>query len=486
LANVIHPHVAVKTAVALSIGLWVVGSRSVSAADQPAAPEPAFDAAGAGEGERDELGLTPADYAASLDYDTTYDDAVAQAYDDGYSEDASLTFHDTLAPYGRWVDDPAYGQVWVPAASIVGQDFSPYATNGDWVDTEYGWTWVSGWTWGWGPFHYGRWTTIDGHGWAWVPGTIWGPAWVAWRAGAGCVGWAPLPPRGVALGTPLGAHSPWRFVGASSFGKSHAVYLPTSAVPRVFGQMSVVSNARRIGTGRTAVTVNVGPSLRGWAAAGAGAARLASVAPGVLPRVAVQPRSGLAIERRAWVRAGVTRQLAFPPAATATVVRGGVTRGSLGLLGRPARPSPTMTGRGPVGPARSFVGATPAFDRTAGGHVAVPAEHSFLGRPPSGGSYGSYVPLSRRSASFAPPAVTPASPAPVWRSSAPRFAAPTAPFTAPTAPFTAPTAGFTAPTGGFTGSVPSSGGARSAFGGGPARSFGGGHPSFRGSGGHRR
>src|SRR5262249_44023310 len=32
------------------------------------------------------------------------------------------------------------------------------------------------------------------YGWIWVPRTEWAPAWVAWRSGAGYVGWAPLPP----------------------------------------------------------------------------------------------------------------------------------------------------------------------------------------------------------------------------------------------------------------------------------------------------
>ena len=159
----------------------------VSAAAPPA-PEAAAPTVPASDEEVDDAGLTTADYAAAIDYDVSYDDDVAQSYDDGYDPRAYEQFHDTLAPYGMWVDDPAYGQVWVPSPSVVGDDFSPYATNGDWTDSEYGWTWVSGWTWGWAPFHYGRWTTIANRGWAWVPGTIWGPSWVSWRVGAGCVG----------------------------------------------------------------------------------------------------------------------------------------------------------------------------------------------------------------------------------------------------------------------------------------------------------
>ena len=82
--------------------------------------------------------------------------------------------------------------------------FSPYATGGHFALTEYGWTWVSDWNWGWAPFHYGRWITRAGR-WSWVPGSMWGPAWVSWRSGGGYVGWSPLPPRGVRLAGGYGA-----------------------------------------------------------------------------------------------------------------------------------------------------------------------------------------------------------------------------------------------------------------------------------------
>ena len=55
---------------------------------------------------------------------------------------------------GRWQDDPAYGQVWVPAAD---PGWAPYRV-GRWVWIDYyGWTWVSADPWGWAPYHYGRW-----------------------------------------------------------------------------------------------------------------------------------------------------------------------------------------------------------------------------------------------------------------------------------------------------------------------------------------
>ncbi len=100
-------------------------------------------------------------------------------------------FYDELAPYGDWVRDVRYGYIWLPA---VDQSFHPYSTDGHWVMTEYGNTWVSYYDWGWAPFHYGRWIHEDFYGWAWIPDYEWGPAWVDWRSGGGYYGWAPMAP----------------------------------------------------------------------------------------------------------------------------------------------------------------------------------------------------------------------------------------------------------------------------------------------------
>ncbi|MDP9047125.1 MAG: hypothetical protein M3N14_03250, partial [Bacteroidota bacterium] len=100
-------------------------------------------------------------------------------------------FYDYLQPYGTWVEDPEYGDVWVPE---VAEDFRPYASRGHWVLTDYGNVWVSGYPWGWATFHYGRWRYDDFYGWEWIPGNEWAPAWVRWRHGGGYYGWAPLMP----------------------------------------------------------------------------------------------------------------------------------------------------------------------------------------------------------------------------------------------------------------------------------------------------
>ena len=69
-------------------------------------------------------------------------------------------FYDQLSPYGQWVEYPGYSYVWIPDA---GPDFSPYATQGHWVLTNFGWTWVSDYPWGWAPGSSRSWAraTLD-------------------------------------------------------------------------------------------------------------------------------------------------------------------------------------------------------------------------------------------------------------------------------------------------------------------------------------
>jgi hypothetical protein len=102
------------------------------------------------------------------------------------------TFYDNLSPYGEWVSDPEYGDVWVPNEA---GNFRPYGSRGHWVMTDVGNTWVSDDPWGWACYHYGRWTYDAYYGWVWIPGYEWAPAWVTWRYGGGYSGWAPLGPN---------------------------------------------------------------------------------------------------------------------------------------------------------------------------------------------------------------------------------------------------------------------------------------------------
>ncbi len=124
--------------------------------------------------------------------------------------DPAIVGVDDLQPYGRWDDDPTYGQVWVPNEPA---SWTPYR-NGQWVwEDGYGWTWVGDEPWGWAPYHYGSWYRSM-YGWAWYPprpaayAPVWQPAMVAFLGfnignvsigiGFGSpgydVGWVPLAP----------------------------------------------------------------------------------------------------------------------------------------------------------------------------------------------------------------------------------------------------------------------------------------------------
>ncbi|HEY0840345.1 MAG TPA: DUF6600 domain-containing protein, partial [Vulgatibacter sp.] len=126
-------------------------------------------------------------------------------------------FYRDLSPYGRWVDTPEYGYVFVPEAQFETTGWRPYLF-GQWVWTEYGWTWASSEPFGWATYHYGRWTFSPALGWCWIPGFTWGPAWVAWRFGAAAIGWAPLYPGFIFAGPdfPFFADD-WLFISPTFF-----------------------------------------------------------------------------------------------------------------------------------------------------------------------------------------------------------------------------------------------------------------------------
>lgn len=151
-------------------------------------------------------------------------------------------FYQELAPYGDWVPDGRYGQVWLPA---VGPDFHPYGSEGHWAMTEFGNTWVSYYDWGWAPFHYGRWYFDDFYrSWAWVPGYEWGPAWVNWRSGGGFYGWAPLRP-GLSINVSFGIpHAYFVFLPRQRIYDYHAFrfFAPRRNRVRIYNQTTIINN----------------------------------------------------------------------------------------------------------------------------------------------------------------------------------------------------------------------------------------------------
>jgi hypothetical protein len=240
-------------------------------------------------------------------YDVTYDISTSddQQYDDGYDPNAYQQFESALSPYGTWEDVPSYGHVWVPSSTEVGYDFTPYASGGNWVNSDYGWTWVSDYGWGWAPFHYGRWLVVGGRGWCWVPGTTWGPGWVSWRWGGGYVGWAPMGPRGVVIGPPRGVRSPWHFTTAAQLGTAHPRYLPSRAVAGVWGHTATVNNVSHVAIGGTQVRFNAGPPANVVAATVGhpiASVSLRSFAPRALPRATITPRVGVPLQQRPWMQ----------------------------------------------------------------------------------------------------------------------------------------------------------------------------------------
>jgi hypothetical protein len=126
-----------------------------------------------------------------------------------YSRSAQYLSHDVvgyddLDDNGDWRDDSNYGHVWFP--NRVDAGWAPYHEgHWDWI-APWGWTWVDDSSWGYAPFHYGRWVSVGGR-WGWVAGpvavrAVYAPALVVFVGGGpggfgGNVGWFPLGPREV-------------------------------------------------------------------------------------------------------------------------------------------------------------------------------------------------------------------------------------------------------------------------------------------------
>ncbi|MEO8584164.1 MAG: DUF6600 domain-containing protein [Flavitalea sp.] len=114
--------------------------------------------------------------------------AAQDGNENGYNDPNFSNFYNELTPYGRWVNMPRYGQVWIYNEP----GFRPYSTNGQWINTNQGWSWESDYEWGAIPFHYGRWELDPYYGWIWIPGYQYAPAWVMWSQADDYYGWAPL------------------------------------------------------------------------------------------------------------------------------------------------------------------------------------------------------------------------------------------------------------------------------------------------------
>ncbi|MGI8957062.1 MAG: DUF6600 domain-containing protein [Chthoniobacterales bacterium] len=163
------------------------------------------------------------------------------------------TFYRKLDPYGDWMETSDYGYVFQPRQAAQVRDWRPY-TNGHWVYTDAGWTWISDEKFGWATYHYGRWIRLRSVGWVWVPGEQWAPAWVSWRKGGDYVGWAPLPPE-AHFDRQTGIHNwadnyydigpdQYAFVPANEFGRKLTAreILPTERNLTIINQTTNVTN----------------------------------------------------------------------------------------------------------------------------------------------------------------------------------------------------------------------------------------------------
>ena len=192
--------------------------------------------------------------------DTYNDQYEAAGAANSGSDDPNAPGVADLGAYGSYEDLPGYGVAWQPNG--VDANWDPFA-NGAWCDyPDWGWTFVSGYPWGWAPYYYGDWFYVGGRGWWWRPGR-WGghghtdfharPHWT----GSPSKAWnAPHPPAHATHGTvavagshlsvgpigqthaPTGAHG---FTSTSLGGASRA----TSAISRAgerFGPSSAVTH----------------------------------------------------------------------------------------------------------------------------------------------------------------------------------------------------------------------------------------------------
>jgi hypothetical protein len=168
-------------------------------------------------------------------------------------------FYSTLGPHGSWGVSGQYGRVWRPAVEAPG--WNPYS-DGHWVYTDVGWTWVSDYEWGAIPYHYGTWVTDPDLGWVWVPGYIWAPSWVVFRTGPGYIGWAPVSP-GFSVGVSVGFGAP--VAAGFTFVSCHDFLAPRIG-PRIvpYSKTRVIVNSTRIVNNLSVqnnVVVNRGPDV---------------------------------------------------------------------------------------------------------------------------------------------------------------------------------------------------------------------------------
>jgi hypothetical protein len=326
-----------------------------------------------------------------------------------------------LSAYGSWVFTPEYGRVWVPYANRTA-GWRPYF-YGHWVFTDYGWTWESDEVWGAGPYHYGRWVWASSHRWVWVPGYTWAPAWVVWRHGGGCVGWAPMPPdAGVSVHFSYWVFVPHQHIHAPKV--QYVVVQPTET-ERVYQQTVVIQHQQQIrGQGGQPVVYHTGPSAeqtQQWTNTPVQPRRVDSV-PSAVPRAIPADAQEPVSPRGGGSRAGGEPRMGADGAPGGPAMSGGARGGGADSGAPAATPAPARTGpdagtpsatpgtaRGD-GPATRPGGGVPAADpRGATGTTPAPADPYDMAprRPDTGHFPPGYSPSGRAPESTPPPSREP-------------------------------------------------------------------------------
>jgi Family of unknown function (DUF6600)/Chaperone of endosialidase len=149
-----------------------------------------------------------------------------------------------LAQYGKFVDHPRYGEVWVPSVTPPG--WHPYPAC-HWVYTKHlGWYFDDKTPWGQIVHHYGRWTNDPQMGWIWVPDTEFRPGWVVWRTSPQWIGWAPTPPDvdiQLVSSDRFNSGSQWTFIDIAKMrsGCSETTVVAAGQLPLVMSQTKYVT-----------------------------------------------------------------------------------------------------------------------------------------------------------------------------------------------------------------------------------------------------
>jgi len=98
----------------------------------------------------------------------TSEAATATGATKNYAQSSNPAWND-LDANGNWYNVPGQGNIWSPyEASNAGWD--PYG-NGNWgYSPGFGYSWISGNSWGYLPYQCGMWNWYDSFGWGWAPG----------------------------------------------------------------------------------------------------------------------------------------------------------------------------------------------------------------------------------------------------------------------------------------------------------------------------